>query len=120
MFKFDKELSVSVKTLDKESAFTLLTNTDDSAEVSGFMPTYDYKCDSCGDQFEVFQSMNDAPLTKCSKCGGAIRRLFSSAGIIFKGSGFYVNDYKSSSSSPSSTSDSPKVTACDGCKSKPK
>ena len=83
------------------------------------MPTYDYKCDSCGDQFEVFQSMNDAPLTRCSKCNGPIRRLFSSAGIIFKGSGFYVNDYKSNSSSPSK-SESSKGPGCESCKSNAK
>ncbi|HNX59642.1 MAG TPA: zinc ribbon domain-containing protein [Spirochaetota bacterium] len=62
------------------------------------MPTYDYKCDSCDDTFEVFQSMNDEPLTTCEKCGGKVRRVFSAAGIIFKGSGFYVNDYKKGNS----------------------
>ncbi|HEY1406000.1 MAG TPA: FmdB family zinc ribbon protein [Spirochaetota bacterium] len=74
------------------------------------MPTYDYKCDKCGDTFEIFQSMNDEPLSICEKCGGSIRRLFSAAGIIFKGSGFYVNDYKKGSSSKSSG-------ACSGCAS---
>jgi len=59
------------------------------------MPTYDYKCDSCGNSFEAFQSMNDEPLSTCDKCGSSVRRVYSSAGIIFKGSGFYVNDYKS-------------------------
>jgi putative FmdB family regulatory protein len=68
------------------------------------MPTYDYKCDSCGNTFEAFQSMNDEPLTKCEKCGASVRRVFSSAGIIFKGSGFYVNDYKNKSGS-----------GCEGC-----
>jgi putative FmdB family regulatory protein len=69
------------------------------------MPTYEYKCDSCGNAFEKVQSMNDAPLTECEKCGSSVRRLFSSAGIIFKGNGFYVNDYKKSSSK----------TECAGC-----
>lgn len=61
------------------------------------MPTYDYKCDSCGHEFEAFQSMNDAPLTSCEKCGKSVRKVFGGAGIIFKGSGFYVNDYKNKS-----------------------
>jgi len=64
------------------------------------MPTYEYKCDSCGHQFEKFQSMNDEPLRDCEKCGKTVRKLFGGGtGIIFKGSGFYVNDYKSGSSS---------------------
>ncbi|MGL4369707.1 MAG: FmdB family zinc ribbon protein [Spirochaetota bacterium] len=63
------------------------------------MPIYDYKCDSCGHQFEALQSMKDMPLCECEKCGKSVRKLFSSGtGIIFKGSGFYVNDYKSDSS----------------------
>ncbi len=58
------------------------------------MPTYEYECLECKDRFELFQSMNDEPVRTCAKCNGRVRKLFSSAGIIFKGSGFYVNDYK--------------------------
>ncbi len=58
------------------------------------MPTYEYECLECKNRFEVFQSMNDEPITKCEKCSGKVRKLFGTAGIIFKGSGFYVNDYK--------------------------
>ena len=61
------------------------------------MPTYDYKCQKCGHQFEVFQSMNDERLTDCPEegCGGKVKRLLGTgAGIIFKGSGFYETDYK--------------------------
>ena len=64
------------------------------------MPTYDYKCQSCGHQFEHFQSMNDARLTDCPlpECAGAVKRLLGTgAGIIFKGSGFYQTDYRSDS-----------------------
>lgn len=69
------------------------------------MPTYEYKCDSCGYVFEEFQSMKDAPLTKCPKCQGKIQRLIGpGAGLIFKGSGFYLTDYKKSNSSPATTS----------------
>lgn len=63
------------------------------------MPTYDYECDGCKRRFEAFQSMSEAPLTSCEVCGASVRRIFSSGvGIIFKGSGFYVNDYKNKGS----------------------
>ncbi len=58
------------------------------------MPTYEYECNECKHKFEVFQSIKDEPVKDCPKCGKSVRKLFSSAGIIFKGSGFYVNDYK--------------------------
>ncbi|RMH69400.1 MAG: zinc ribbon domain-containing protein [Gemmatimonadetes bacterium] len=61
------------------------------------MPTYDYRCISCGQTFEYFQSMKDEPLTHCL-CGknGKVERLISpGAGFIFKGSGFYITDYRS-------------------------
>jgi putative FmdB family regulatory protein len=60
------------------------------------MPTYEYACRNCEDVFEVVQSMRDAPLTTCPKCGQAtVKRLIGrGAGIIFKGSGFYETDYK--------------------------
>ncbi len=61
------------------------------------MPTYEYECKKCGDCFEEFQSMSAEPLKKCKKCKGNLRRLIGSgAGIIFKGSGFYATDYRSS------------------------
>ncbi len=63
------------------------------------MPTYDYECTSCGHSFEAFQNMSDKPLTKCPKCGKKVQRLIGGGiGIIFKGSGFYVTDNKSSGS----------------------
>jgi putative FmdB family regulatory protein len=58
------------------------------------MPTYEYECLECKNRFEVFQSMKDEPVQTCSKCNGKVRKLFGTTGIIFKGSGFYVNDYK--------------------------
>jgi putative FmdB family regulatory protein len=58
------------------------------------MPTYEYECRGCGGRVEAFQKMSDDPLTTCETCGGALRRLLFPAGIIFKGPGFYVNDYK--------------------------
>ncbi len=61
------------------------------------MPTYEYKCSSCGHQFELFQSMKDSPKRKCPECGkNALERLIGTgAAVIFKGSGFYQTDYRS-------------------------
>ncbi len=57
------------------------------------MPTYGYECLSCDNEFEVFQSIKDAPLTSCETCGGTLRKRIYPVGIAFKGPGFYVNDY---------------------------
>jgi putative FmdB family regulatory protein len=63
------------------------------------MPTYDYQCDACQHTFEEFQSMSDEPLKVCPQCKKKkLRRLFGTgAAILFKGSGFYETDYRSSS-----------------------
>ena len=68
------------------------------------MPTYEYRCKSCGNEFEEFQTMSSDPLIMCPKCAKpALKRLMSSgAGLIFKGSGFYLTDYKKSNTSSSS------------------
>lgn len=59
------------------------------------MPTYDYRCDDCSYEFEEFQSIMADPLETCPKCTGHVRRLISPGnGLIFKGSGFYITDYK--------------------------
>ena len=69
------------------------------------MPTYEYKCDECGYKFEEFQSMTAVPLDLCPKCEGAVRRLISAGnGLIFKGSGFYITDYKNSNGSTNGSS----------------
>ncbi len=73
------------------------------------MPTYDYACQKCGHRFEKFQSFSDAPLIICPQCGTeALRKVFSPAGIVFKGSGWYINDSRKSTSTtlPSGKSDS--------------
>ncbi len=63
------------------------------------MPTYDYRCETCGHTFEAFQKISDNPLEVCPSCGRKVKRLISGgSGIVFKGSGFYVNDYKSADS----------------------
>jgi len=63
------------------------------------MPTYDYECDACGHEFELFQSIKDPVKRKCPECGKLkLRRLFGTgAAIVFKGSGFYQTDYRSES-----------------------
>jgi len=60
------------------------------------MPTYEYMCDACGHEFEKFQSMTSAPVKVCPNCGKKkVRKLISAgAGLIFKGSGFYITDYR--------------------------
>lgn len=65
------------------------------------MPTYEYVCKSCERHFDVFQSFQDEPLTVCEACGGELKKVFGSIGIAFKGSGFYKNDSRTSSSSES-------------------
>ena len=63
------------------------------------MPTYDYQCDACDHEFELFQSISDPVKRKCPKCGKQkLRRLFGTgAAVVFKGSGFYQTDYRSDS-----------------------
>lgn len=63
------------------------------------MPTYQYACTVCGHKLEVVQSFSDSPLTECPECQGNLRKVFSSVGIVFKGSGFYRTDSRSGSSS---------------------
>lgn len=60
------------------------------------MPTYVYGCDACGHQFEKFQKFSDEPVRVCPACGASTRRIFQPAGIVFKGSGWHVTDYKRS------------------------
>lgn len=71
------------------------------------MPTYEYLCKNCGQQFEIFQSFSAKPLKKHDACGGEVQKVFHARGIVFKGSGFYVTDSKSAKSSTSApTTDS--------------
>ena len=57
------------------------------------MPIYEYRCDKCGDSFDVLQRMSDDPLVTCEKCGGTLRKVMHPVAIHFKGSGFYTTDY---------------------------
>src|SRR5580700_11965402 len=61
------------------------------------MPLYEYKCSKCGEKIEVLQKFSDPPLTRHKGCRGTLHKLVSAAGLHFKGSGWYVNDYASKS-----------------------
>jgi putative FmdB family regulatory protein len=78
------------------------------------MPTYEYACRQCGEHLEVVQSFKDDPLTECPGCQGDLRKVYSAAGLIFKGSGWHVKDYASSSKG----SATPSSAKTDGASSK--
>jgi putative FmdB family regulatory protein len=61
------------------------------------VPTYQYACTECGHDFEQFQSFSDDALTECPVCEGRLRKVFNAVGVVFKGSGFYRNDSRGSS-----------------------
>ena len=67
------------------------------------MPLYEYKCKECEKTFEVLQKMNAEPLTKCLYCQGNVEKLVSMSSFQFKGSGWYITDYKNKSSKTDST-----------------
>ena len=70
------------------------------------MPTYQYQCTECGEGLEAVQKFTDDALTECPNCKGRLKKVFSAVGIVFKGSGFYRTDSRSSISSASSGSES--------------
>jgi len=70
------------------------------------MPTYSYKCESCGVVFDKFQSFSDKPLTRCPDCRkGSVRRILQPAAIVFKGSGWYATDHRSPSGQTSASTE---------------
>ena len=73
------------------------------------MPTYDYVCDACQHEAEVFQNISEDPIKKCPKCKkNKFRRLIGAgAAIMFKGSGFYITDYRSDSYKQKAAADKP-------------
>ena len=79
------------------------------------MPTYDYSCDACDHEFEVFESITVEPQKKCPKCKkNKLRRLFGAGGgLIFKGSGFYQTDYRPDSYKKAAEADKPKTETSD-------
>jgi putative FmdB family regulatory protein len=81
------------------------------------MPTYEYTCKRCGENIEVFQSFSEKPLRKHQECGGELQKVFHARGVVFKGSGFYSTDSRSSASSkksePAKKTDSSKSDSSD-------
>ncbi|MDQ3405718.1 MAG: FmdB family transcriptional regulator [Actinomycetota bacterium] len=80
------------------------------------MPTYQYACTECKHRFEAVQAFTDAALSECPECAGRLRKLYGSIGVVFKGSGFYRTDSRSSAKSdsgdsPAATSTTPKSTS---------
>jgi putative FmdB family regulatory protein len=63
------------------------------------MPTYEYLCQSCGARFEAWQKMSDDPIDTCPTCGNHVRRIIFPVGLVFKGSGFYINDTRTAATS---------------------
>ena len=80
------------------------------------MPTYQYACTACGHDLEAVQSFSDDPLTTCPECGGALRKLFGNVGVVFKGSGFYRTDSRSTSGSDGASSSTSSGTSSDSGK----
>jgi putative FmdB family regulatory protein len=70
------------------------------------VPTYQYACTACGHRFDAVQSFSDSALSECPQCGGKLRKLFGSVGVVFKGSGFYRTDSRngSTASAPAASS----------------
>jgi putative FmdB family regulatory protein len=72
------------------------------------MPTYEYECQKCGHHYELYQSIKDGPKRTCPKCHGRVKRLLGiGAGLLFKGSGFYITDYRKPSYAEGAKKDSP-------------
>src|SRR3954471_3532923 len=74
---------------------------EEPADQEDDVPTYAYACTTCGHRFEVQQSFSDASLTQCPECEGKLRKLFNTVGIVFKGSGFYRTDSRTSANGSS-------------------
>ena len=77
------------------------------------MPIYEYRCESCGREFEEWQKFSDAPVEKCKECGGHTHRLISQSTFVLKGSGWYATDYGKGSCCSSRKSPEKKDTSCE-------
>lgn len=96
---------------------------------SAFVPTYQYRCDKCGEDFDVYQSFSEDSLSVCplvhgqegsEPCGGTVKKVFGNIAVTFKGSGFYKTDSRSGSKSSSSSSGSSDSSSSSDSKSEPK
>jgi putative FmdB family regulatory protein len=75
------------------------------------MPTYQYRCTTCGHDLEAVQKFTDAALTECPNCGGSLRKVFNAVGVVFKGSGFYRTDSRNGGSNGSGSESADRVGA---------
>ncbi len=71
------------------------------------MPTYAYRCTACSHAFDIFQKFTDQPMTECPECGSALRKVFQPVGIVFKGSGWYINDSRAPEKDSAKADDKP-------------
>ena len=78
------------------------------------MPTYGYRCGSCGHEFEIVQKMTEKPLAACPKCGGKLAKKLYPVGISFKGSGFYTTDYKTAGAGAEKASSNGAIKSSEG------
>ena len=82
-----------------------------SQETTAAMPTYAYRCTACEHRFEQAQRMTDPPLTECPACQGLIKRVIHPVGVVFKGSGWYINDSRKTESNGAKADDGGKTDA---------
>lgn len=85
-----------------------------------FVPIYEYQCSKCGEIFEAFQKISDAPLTECKFCQGKVEKLISQSSFQLKGSGWYLTDYAKKNSSNSTTDKPAAASASENSTDKPK
>ena len=78
----------------------------DAGGVEGTMPTYQYRCTSCGTEIERVQKFSDPALTTCEDCGGSLRKVYNAVGVVFKGSGFYATDNRTKGSAAAASTGS--------------
>ena len=81
------------------------------------MPTYQYRCTTCGHDLEAVQKFTDAALTECPNCAGSLRKVFNAVGVVFKGSGFYRTDSRNGAASGDGSGSADKVRAGEKSKS---
>ncbi len=77
------------------------------------LPTYEYHCDSCDQNFDVVQAFEDDPLTACPTCGSPVRKVFGNVGIVFKGTGFYKNDSRTKTPAKTGAGESSTASSAD-------
>jgi len=83
------------------------------------VPNYSYACTECDNRFDAVQAFTDDALTTCPECSGRLRKLFNSVGVVFKGSGFYITDHRSSDYKKAQTAEKSGISESSSSKPKP-